>query len=171
MQDVYTQSGIGLTRGNDFPASEVTKVSQNSRHLWQQQLPFDLKRSRSSSHALATAMEYVSSSCIYDCNEVGVYPMHLQLLLRHPWPVRHPGSYKSSDCWCACMCAVQRVTLSVLHCLWRCVCYCRFVLSRSCFAYMLMGPATDMALPVWVLSNLTAVMYDCQGNVCAGLHV
>ncbi|KAL0040428.1 hypothetical protein WJX77_006750 [Trebouxia sp. C0004] len=43
--DVYTESGIGLTRGNAFPASEVTKVSQNSRHLWLQQRPFQLKRS------------------------------------------------------------------------------------------------------------------------------
>ncbi|KAA6417388.1 MAG: hypothetical protein FRX49_12637 [Trebouxia sp. A1-2] len=43
--DVYTKSGIGLTRGNAFPASEVTKVSQNSRHLWLRQRPFQLKRS------------------------------------------------------------------------------------------------------------------------------
>ena len=45
MQDVYTDSGLGLTRGNAFPASEVTKVSQDSRHLWLQQRPFRLKRS------------------------------------------------------------------------------------------------------------------------------
>ena len=52
MQDVYTDSGIGLTRGNAFPASEVTKVSQDSRHLWLQQRPFRLKRSMSTSLAL-----------------------------------------------------------------------------------------------------------------------
>ena len=51
MQDVYTDSGIGLTRGNAFPASEVTKVSQDSRHLWLQQRPFRLKRSMSTSLA------------------------------------------------------------------------------------------------------------------------
>ena len=45
-QDVYTASGLGLTRGNAFPASEVTKVSQDSRHLWLQQCPFKLKRSK-----------------------------------------------------------------------------------------------------------------------------
>jgi hypothetical protein len=53
MQDVYTESGIGLTRGNAFPASEVTKVSQDSRQLWLQQRPFQLKRSTSSSLAFA----------------------------------------------------------------------------------------------------------------------
>lgn len=52
MQDVYTKSGIGLTRGNAFPASEVTKVSQNSRHLWLRQRPFQLKRSTSTSLVL-----------------------------------------------------------------------------------------------------------------------
>ena len=52
MQDVYTESGIGLTRGNAFPASEVVKVSQDSRHLWLQQRPFRLKRSTSTSLAL-----------------------------------------------------------------------------------------------------------------------
>ena len=52
MQDVYTDSGLGLTSGNAFPASEVTKVSQDSRHLWLQQRPFRLKRSMSTSLAL-----------------------------------------------------------------------------------------------------------------------
>ena len=59
MQDVYTDSGIGLTRGNAFPASEVRKVSQDSRHLWLQQRPFRLKRSMSTS-----LRKYMGQVCV-----------------------------------------------------------------------------------------------------------
>ncbi len=46
LQDVYTEAGIQRTQGNDFPATEVLKVSQNSRDVWNKQEPFRLKRSK-----------------------------------------------------------------------------------------------------------------------------
>ena len=84
-------------------------------------------------------------------------------------PLRHTGSCKSSDCWRACMCTVKRIMLSMLQSLsmhvWP-------LTQLLCLSFQ--GTCTgscDMKLPTWVLSNLTASMRDCQGAVCAGMHV